>query len=409
MPELSGRGVLEGMRTRRVDVPVIAWTPRVGVMEGVAAADRAPGARRLTVPWTVRSLLGNEHGDMQPRTARRCTAMLVFFLGALGDSPASADPARPVHFSYEAPSGCPTEAQFVEAIRKDGGPFARAPAGASARELRIRIALGDHVTGELVVRDPTGVEAVRTIDGARCEDVARALAVVASLSLEASAAAPEPPAQPPATVAAATPPVRVDVAPPAERPSTLEPLPPGWRLGVSAAGTMNGSIGLGLGLAAYVEVVHDVRDGFAPALRLGVEFANGGTGVPTTGPFAPMQDAVSLSQRVGRLDACPLRAVAARPWSPSPIEAWACARLDAGVLDAIDTHLPNGTDMQRPWMAAGSLVHVRWVMRRFFVDLEGGVMFPLLRERFYVEPSTSIYQVPAVTGAGGLALGVYFL
>jgi PAS domain S-box-containing protein len=56
MPKLSGRGVLEGMRTRRVDVPVIGWTAHVGVMEGVRAVLNKP-VTSATLLRTVRQVL----------------------------------------------------------------------------------------------------------------------------------------------------------------------------------------------------------------------------------------------------------------------------------------------------------------------------------------------------------------
>jgi two-component system, cell cycle sensor histidine kinase and response regulator CckA len=56
MPALSGGGVLEGMRSRRVDVPVIAWTAHVGVMEGVSAVLNKP-ATSATLLRTVRQVL----------------------------------------------------------------------------------------------------------------------------------------------------------------------------------------------------------------------------------------------------------------------------------------------------------------------------------------------------------------
>jgi PAS domain S-box-containing protein len=56
MPKLSGRGVLEGMRTRQVDVPVIAWTAHVGVLEGVRAVLNKP-VTSATLLRTVRQVL----------------------------------------------------------------------------------------------------------------------------------------------------------------------------------------------------------------------------------------------------------------------------------------------------------------------------------------------------------------
>jgi CheY-like chemotaxis protein len=56
MPRLSGLGVLEGMRTHRVDVPVIAWTAHVGGMEGVRAVLNKP-VKTATLLQTVRQVL----------------------------------------------------------------------------------------------------------------------------------------------------------------------------------------------------------------------------------------------------------------------------------------------------------------------------------------------------------------
>jgi hypothetical protein len=187
-------------------------------------------------------------------------------------------------------------------------------------------------------------------------------------------------------------------------------------VGLAAEGAVSGLGSIGLGLAAYLEVVRDVPGGFMPALRLGVELARGSASSGSEGAFrfdgaavGSPEETASLTRRVARFDACPLRAIAARPWSPSPIEAWACARVDAGVVGATALDVAEATDMQRAWVAVGALAHVRWVVSRFFVDLEGGITFPLLRERFYVQPSILVYQVPTVTGAGGFALGAYFL
>jgi hypothetical protein len=192
---------------------------------------------------------------------------------------------------------------------------------------------------------------------------------------------------------------------PAERSTTLDPLPPGWRVGLAGEGSLNSLGSAGLGLAAYLEIIRDVPDGFAPALRLGFEVVQS-----TASASDSLSDSAALTRRVGRLDACPLRTVAARPWSPSPIEAWACARFDAGVLNAIALNQPNAHDVQRPWMAVGGYAHIRWVVSRFFLDIEGGLSFPLVSTQLYAgDPANVLYRVPFVTGSGGLALGAYFL
>jgi hypothetical protein len=319
---------------------------------------------------------------------------------------------EPIVLVYEAPQSCPSESEFAGAIERDGGHFTRRPQGDRAREFRVLIAAQREVTGRLVVRDGASTEVVRTIHGDRCDDVVRSLAVSVALALEpergrpaasSDAVSAAPPG--PAEDARATPVPEPDAPQPAPGP---EPLPPGWRLGVSAEGTASGVGSMAFGLAAYVEVIRDVPEGLAPALRLGVEAVSGsgGVAVDQTG-YA--NGFAKLSRQVLRADGCPLRLVAARPWSASTFELWGCARFDAGRVSVVDPNQPAPPDTQRAWVAAGAIGHVRWVARRLFFYLEGGAMFPLVRARFVVQPSWTVYEIPAMTGAGGLGVGVFFL
>jgi hypothetical protein len=319
--------------------------------------------------------------------------------------------AEAISLVYEAPPGCPAESVFVGAVERDGGRLARATAGMPAREFRVVLEREGDVTGRLVVRDGPSSEVVRTLRGHRCEDVALALAVSAALALE-----PRSHSSPLAS--SATAPAEVSAPAPAPTPGPapsdgepddgLQPLPPGWRLGVSAEAAFGGLGSASIGLASYVEVIRDTREGFAPALRLGlaVDKGDGDAAVDATGARVGW---LHLSRTVGRLDACPARWVLATPWSPSPFEAWVCARLDAGVVGGVDPGGRATADTHRTWVAAGSLAHLRWILRRVFLDVEGGVMLPLVRARFVVEPATTLYEIPAVTGTGGVGVGVFFL
>jgi hypothetical protein len=40
------------------------------------------------------------------------------------------------------------------------------------------------------------------------------------------------------------------------------------------------------------------------------------------------------------------------------------------------------------------------------LGVEGGVVFPLARDRFYFEPDQTAARIPPVVGYGGLTLGV---
>ena len=58
------------------------------------------------------------------------------------------------------------------------------------------------------------------------------------------------------------------------------------------------------------------------------------------------------------------------------------------------------------WAALAATAHARWVLvERLVLDLSGGVLFPLVRTRFYFEPDDTLTVVPAVTGRLALSLG----
>jgi hypothetical protein len=308
--------------------------------------------------------------------------------------------AEAVHFSYTAPASCPAEAALVEAVVRNGGHMAREAEALPARSFAVSVEEGRAITGHLAVRSLTGEEAVRTIQGARCEDVVSSLGVLVSLALDpdvAPPAAPEPALapEPPASRAA-----EKDEATPKEPPG---PLPFGWRFGASTEGSLGGlGTGIAAGLAAYVDLVHDVPDWSAFALRLGAEIAASGTGDNRTPRFSGRS---GLERRVLRAEVCPARALVRQPWDASTIELWACARLDAGVVQASSGSL---APVDSAWLAPGPKVTVRWVTRHFFFELGGGLTFPLDR-RLALDAEGDAYRVPGTLGVFGIGVGWFVL
>jgi hypothetical protein len=329
---------------------------------------------------------------------------------AAAEAYAPASDAETIHFSYAAPAGCPSEEALVEAITQDGGHIVRAADGISARAFFVDIREEGDVTGRLLVRDRSGQESTRTIRGARCEDVASSLAVLVSLALEPDATEAPPaavsrsPAEPPRD------PPAVHDANAGEPPDDTAPLPYGWRVGPSASGTLGflGSQAV-LGFAGYVDLVHDVPNLSAFAVRLGGEIAFGSI-APSSGTPQPQNVGdVGLTRRVLRLDGCPIRGVVRQPWSSSTIEGWACARFDVGNMDAGD----GPATQHRTWAAPGPVLRARWVDRRFVFEIEAAVTFPLQREG-YVDPSYATsqapeYRIPAVVAGVGIGAGWFFL
>jgi hypothetical protein len=155
------------------------------------------------------------------------------------------------------------------------------------------------------------------------------------------------------------------------------------------------------GVAAYVDLVHDVPDWSAFALRLGAEVAESSVGNARTTVFG----ATNLERRSLRAEVCPARALARQPWDASTIELWACARLDAGVVQAT---APSTVPVNNAWLATGPNVAVRWVTRHFFFEVGGGLAFPLER-RLTLEAHGAEYRVPGTLGVVGLGVGWFVL
>jgi hypothetical protein len=313
---------------------------------------------------------------------------------------AAAQNAAPIHLVYDVTAGCPSQAAFLDMVRRDGGQVDVVADDTAAPSFAVHVEGRDTVVGRLVVTGDDGAEATREIAVAHCEDVIRSLAVLVALAAQPhppsgdAPAAPEPAAAVPSLGAAIS---SDDVAlePTAGDTDTSTPArEPRWRLDVASQGTLDTGVGTTVdpGFAAYVEVVHDAPGLFAPTLRAGVELP-----LDQSDGF----NAVTYHRVVGRLDACPWRLVASQPWSEDALTLTACARLDAGQL-----HAQGGIAVDRPWITPAALLRARWTSPRFFVELEAGAAFPIVRERFGSEASD---EVPAAGAAGGLGFGVFFL
>jgi hypothetical protein len=236
--------------------------------------------------------------------------------------------------------------------------------------------------------------------------VVSSLGVLMSLALDpdvAESAGPEPAPAPAVTPEPPKPPAAdQDSRKPAE---AAGPLPFGWRFGASTEGSLGGlGTSMAAGVGAYVDLVHDVPDWSAFALRLGAELAQSSVGDV---PAIFSGHAANLQRRVLRAEVCPARALARQPWDASTLELWACARLDAGVVEASSN---STVPVANAWVAPGPRVAVRWVTRHFFFELGGGLAFPLDRRlALSGNAKGGEYHVPGTLGVFGLGLGWFVL
>jgi hypothetical protein len=65
--------------------------------------------------------------------------------------------------------------------------------------------------------------------------------------------------------------------------------------------------------------------------------------------------------------------------------------------------------VSRPWLTAGEITRLE--LRLFdalAIEVAGEIMFPLVRDRFFVETDVTLHRTPAVAGGGAVGLGVLF-
>ncbi len=285
-----------------------------------------------------------------------------------GDASAPAGDAEPIQLAYSAPDGCPDEGAFFAQLQHRARAIRVAEP--TARSFRVEIAGdGDGFRGRLEVSAVDGDTTARDVHGATCVETVSALALVSALAIEERAAV-----------------VRVTKAE-ARRVGPLH-----FALGTGAQ--VDGGIApaeiFSFGAFASLRRANgwQLRLGFARSARSDVTMPEG--------------DA-SFRWTIATIDACPLSFTTGR-WSAAP-----CAGFQGGVLTAVGSDVGMASNVDRPWLAPDATVRLRVAIGRFAVELAGMVAAPLIRDRFYIAPSTTIDHVPAVTAGAQLALSVDLL
>jgi hypothetical protein len=139
-------------------------------------------------------------------------------------------------------------------------------------------------------------------------------------------------------------------------------------------------------------------DWFDPSLR--VAFLRAGTGAIDVSASGNMTFVLT----VGQLDACPVA------WSRAGVRATACARVEAGTLDASGSNIAGAERSLRPWIAAGPMARAEWLLAPpFFLGAEAGAFFRVIQDTFEFRPNVQVYRVPAIGLGAGAGLGVDFL
>jgi hypothetical protein len=347
---------------------------------------------------------------------------------AAGDERSEA--AEPIRLEYHAAPGCPDRGAFEARVH--------------ARTTRARFVTGEGVTRTFVVglqggATPSGrftvnrgaeIEGSRDVRADTCADVADALSLFVALAVDpsalmgpttdvagsgapvasASAAASAAPSAAPSASSSVTAPPEVPPPPSplhtdtppdpvaVDVPSTpASPPPHTFFLGADFAMATGVSPDALLGFSPVLGWRSSSRTVLAPEVRLGFLRAASGTVVASPGE-------ASFTWTVGRADGCLLS------WPPGPARLQACARVEAGVLDATGTQIAAAHSSTRGWFAAGPLARAEWdLLAPLFIEAEVAAMVHATTDRFYFVPDTTIYPVPLLGLDASAGLGVHFL
>jgi hypothetical protein len=281
---------------------------------------------------------------------------------------AAADP-EPIRLTYAAPPECPGEAEVVAELAQHAD--VQRVDSLTARAFMLVIARDDAgFHGELSVHDGGEAPAARDVHGGTCEEVVTALVLVTALAIQERTA--PPPAAPPAVPSAPAPP----------------PPEPGLRLAAGA------------GVARY--------SGVTPSARIGVPVflaaIRGHQQLRVTFDTTASDDVAMASFRwtAGRVEGCPYT------WQISRVAAAPCAGLQLGALTGSGTATAQASSGTRPWIAPEVVARVDVQLGRVAIGAEGTAAAPLVRDRYYIAPATTIHQVPAVSYSVGTSVGIAF-
>jgi hypothetical protein len=326
---------------------------------------------------------------MGRRTGERWVAAalaVTFALEAHADEP-------PYVLTYRAAPSCPSDAD----VRADVAAHVHDPSAATGTRIDLTIAeAAGGFEGELVATDHEGKLGRRSITGATCPEVARALAFLAGLAIDLGgriapdpAAAPEPAPRPP-------PPPEPPPAPPKPSPvvPVLPPPAPGPEILIALGAEARGGLGDGPRFASTLglEIGDPRAQVFAPSVRVAALFG--------LSHVSSNAGAANLQLYAARLEACPLRLGGERVYLR------ACVAGEGGAVRAEGEIAVAPRSATKPWVTVEPALRVPFfVTPRFFLEANGGAIVSLVATRYYFEPDHTLFVTPRLTARAGLGLG----
>lgn len=315
---------------------------------------------------------------------------------------------RPRVTSFQAPSGCTSQALFVGEVARRTRPSATEDTEALSFAVHVERLAPERHRGSVVVERGSGGGSKRVVEGASCEEVMHALALVVALTLDPEGGGTERPDEPPAVEG---PPASTPLAP---APAAEQPARP--RTPSQGSSESEVTLGIGAHAAAHQGVAPDtiftvpvfvelgvrrestpsLRARFAPAIRLGFVRGSGERAFSGVGR-------ASFTWTAGEVDLCPLAAEVAR-FSLVP-----CARMELGALTGEGAQIAPARSQTALWAALALPVRLRAALTRWlFVEAEAAPRLPLQRERFVFQPDFTVFRAPSVAWTAGAGAGVTF-
>jgi hypothetical protein len=336
----------------------------------------------------------------------RCaSATLAFVLSMIGQASAA---EQFIALDYSAPSSCPSVAEFEAQIRSFVPGASVVPRTASARVFEISIEESG-TFGRLRLATEQGVGS-RVAQGIDCAEVSRLLAFAVALVLDPQLQMAEPSSPVTSRIADAEPldpgilphPLPAWVAPTAplsegRSPGLAEQRARSARQSLSAVGSMasamspNPSYGVG---ALYGRVA--ALGSLEPQIRVGASYL-------TSEPVSRDGATVKFVGVLGAVEACPM------PFNAGGVALWPCMRVDGGARNTSGSGIPGAKSRVRPWLSLDAVLYARFRLASpLFVELGGGAMVPVLRDRVFLLPDITVHRVPSVGFLGQIAVGVEF-
>ena len=312
--------------------------------------------------------------------------------------------------TYRAAEGCPTRERFVTELDLRSQGLREAADETHEVTIEVWFEGRDPTNGILLLRDREGQPTVRTIPGATCDEVVAALALTASLLIDAqrqatqASAAPDAPVAPVAPAVPAPPPLTAKPAAPASpvlppvRTDTVDEGSEGSRTVDKPSRTLE--VHVGAGAAAEQGVAPDMA--LAGAFELAVEWHRRHVVEPLIGVTFERTLAETVEHTQGeaqfhftalRLGVCPLRLPLERRVVFRP-----CGLFEGGAIDAEGVDVPGAADATAAWWAAGVSARLELdIVERLSMLVELGGRLHFKQDRFYFDPDspeTTLFEVP---------------